>query len=129
MSFIPNLDVLAGYARRFQQASCTITSETPGGFNDDTGQYDPPSVVTVYDGSCLVMPEGASVVEFGEAAQPLRTYAIHLSGQASGVEPEQKVSVSNSRDDDLNAATKLVVVDVVKSSTFTNRRIIVEEQL
>ena len=130
MSFVPNLDVLAGYARNFQKASCTITFEVDGDFNPDTGEYDPPAVTTVYTGSCLVQPTpGARVVEFGEGPTSLRTYEIHLSGEADGVDVGQKVSVSDSRDGQLDAAESLVVIDVEKSSTFTNRRIIVEEQL
>ena len=130
MSFVPNLDVLAGYARNFQQASCTITSEVEGDFNPDTGTHDPPTVTTVYDGSCLVQPApGARVVEFGEGPTSLRTYEVHLSGQVSDVEIGHKVSVSGSRDDQLNASEHLVVIDVEKSSTFTNRRLIVEEQM
>ena len=130
MSFVPNLDVLAGYARNFQQASCVITSEVDGDFNDETGTYDPPTVTTVYTGSCLVQPApGARAVEFGEGPTSLRTYEVHLSGQADDVEVGHKVSVSNSRDDQLNTAEHLVVIDVEKSSTFTNRRLIVEEQL
>lgn len=130
MSFVPNLDVLAGYARNFQQASCTITVEVEGDFNPDTGTYDPPTVTVVYDGSCLVQPTpGARVVEFGEGPTSLRTYEIHLSGQAADVEVGHDVSVSGSRDEQLDASDSLVVIDVEKSSTFTNRRIIVEEQL
>jgi len=130
MSFVPNLDVLAGYARNFQQASCTIVEETPGGFDTDTGQPLPPTVTTIYTGSCLVQPTpGARVVEFGEGPTSLRTYELHLDGQAPNVAVGQKVSVSSSRDDQLDAAGSLVVIDVEKSSTFTNRRIIVEEQL
>ena len=130
MSFVPNLDVLAGYARNFQQASCKFGEVVPGAFNPETGQDDPDTFVVSYTGSCLVMPaEGAGVVEFGEGPVTLRTYAIHLDGQAPDVKVGDVGTVSNSRDDHLNAVDKLVVLDVQKSSTFTNRRIIVEEQL
>jgi hypothetical protein len=129
MSFVPNLDLLASYARNFQQASCTITEETPGEFDPNTGEYGDPSTVDIYTGSCLVQPTpGARVVEFGEGPTSLRTYEVHLNGQVSSVKVGHKVSVSGSRDDQLDAA-ELVVIDVEKSSTFTNRRVIVEEQL
>jgi len=130
MSFVPNLDVLAGYARNFQQAACTITEETDGAFDPDTGTYGDPTVTTVYDGKCLVQPTpGARAVEFGEGPTSLRTFEIHLSGQAGDVKAGHKVSVAGSRDDQLNSSGDLVVIDVEKSSTFTNRRIIVEEVL
>ena len=130
MSFVPNLDMLASYARNFQQAACIFGRVIPGGFNPATGQNDPDTFIESYSGSCLVMPaEGAGVVEFGEGPVTLRTYAIHLDGQAASVQIGDVGTVSGSRDDHLNEVDKLVVLDVQKSSTFTNRRIIVEEQL
>ena len=130
MSFMPDLDVLAGYARRFQQASCTFGESVPGEFDPETGGYGEDTFVESYSGSCLVMPDaGAGTVEYGEGPVTLRTYAIHLNGQASDVKVGHVGTVSGSRDDALNAVENLVVLDVQKSSTFTNRRIIVEEQL
>jgi hypothetical protein len=127
---IPNLDVLAQYARRFQQAACTIT--TDGGdptFDPTTGTYTDPARVTIYTGGCLVQPAGGQrVVQFEEQAVSLRTYEVHLSGVASGVEPGQQVAVTSSRDTDLDGLD-LVVLDVEKSSTLTNRRIICEERM
>ena len=127
---IPNLDMLSRYARRFQQAACTITAD--GGdptFDPATGTYTDPPRVTVYDGGCLVQPaSGDRVVQFEEQAVSLRTYEVHLAGAAAGVQVGQQVEVTSGRDPDLDGL-ELVVVDVEKSSTLTSRRLICEERL
>lgn len=132
MSILPNLDSIASYARRLQNAACTITRPGDGDpvFDPETGEYDDPERVTTYTGSCMVQPaSGERVVEFGEGPVSLRTFEFHLSGQADDVAIGQQVSVTGSRDDQLDASEKLVVIDVAKSTTFTNRVVIVEEQL
>lgn len=127
---IPNLDMLSRYAQRFQQAACLVTES--GGeptFDPATGTYTDPARVTVYTGGCLVQPAGGQrVVQFEEQAVSLRTYEVHLTGAAPGVEPGHQVDVTSGRDPDLDGLL-LVVLDVEKSSTLTSRRLICEERM
>lgn len=125
---IPNLDTLAAYGRRFQTARCVITHVEQGAFDPDTGTHSDPAETVVYDGSCLVQPTGGDrVVQFGERATSLRSYEIVVNGAAPGVRIGDEVTVSGSGDPALNESSSLVVIDTPKTTTLTNRKLLVEE--
>lgn len=122
------LDAAAVYGQRLNRSACTVTRESAGTFEPDTGQYGNPTVTTIYDGPCKIVPTGGErVVEFGEGPVTLRTYLVTLDGTTAGPQIGDVVSVTGSRDPRINDAT-LVVLDVPGSDYLSNRQLVVEEQ-
>lgn len=127
MKFAGPLAATAAYAARWQSATCAITREVDGAFDPETGEYGDPTVTTIYDDACQVLPVGADrVVEFGEGPVSLRQYDVTLTGLSEAVNVEDKVAVSSDDDPQLDGLS-LRVLDVPKSSLPTNRHLVCEE--
>ncbi len=126
---IPDLPSLAAYGQRMHRSTCVV--EVPSGdpvFDPTSGQYTTPPADTLYSGSCQATPTGgARVVEFGEGPTTLKTYDVGLDGPVDGIPVGAEVRFTSSPDPDLATAT-LVVLEVLKTDTVTNRRLIAEHQ-
>lgn len=123
------LATIARYARRTHTASCVITRAGAAEpvFDENTGEYTDPARVTVYDGACTVIPEGADRVQnFGDGPVVTRVYAVSLDGLDDGVEEGDDI-VFTSPDDPRVDQIEAVVVDAPGSSLPTNRQLLVEE--
>lgn len=116
---------------RWHTATCIITRS--GGDpvrNEETGQLEPAPDTTVYEGPCLVTPEGGDrVQEFGEGPVALRTYTVSIADLTVDVHVEDTVTVTASRDPLLDAGRAMRVLDVPKSELVTVRRLLAEEVL
>lgn len=131
MTFTGPLAAAAHYSRRTQSATCTITRPGDGEpvFDPETGTYTDPADVTVYTGSCLVLPTGGDrVQQFGEGPVVLRSFDVTLSGLDDGVEVGDSITVAHDTDPRLDGMA-LTVLDVQSSSLPTNRRLVAEEVL
>jgi hypothetical protein len=123
---------LAHHQARWHTATCTIGNPGVGDpvRNEETGQLEPPAPTTVYDGPCLVAPEGGDrVQEFGEGPVTLRSYTIEIPDLTVDVHVEAIVTITSSRDPLLAAGRELRVLDVPKSELITVRRLLAEEVL
>lgn len=113
--------------------TCRITrpGEGQGPFNPETGQYDAPPPVTVYEGPCRIPPRGTATTttaRAGEQAFQVGEYPFEIpvegEGYATGedVAPGQTVTYLTSKYDPSLAGRVFGIVDPVFQSQATKRR-------
>lgn len=111
--------------------TCRITrpGEGQGPFNSDTGQYDSPAPVVVYEGPCRIPPRGTastSTASAGEQSFEVGEYPFELpvehAGYVEEVKPGQTVTFLSSAYDPTLVGRVFGIVDPVFQSQATKRR-------
>lgn len=116
-----------------QRDTCRITrpGEGKGPFNSETGQYDPPEPVVVYEGPCRIPRREnmvGSVSAAGEASWQVGEYPLNLplvgSGYVAGEEVKtgQIVTYLTSPDDPTLVGNVYTISDSADHSQATARR-------
>lgn len=116
-----------------QRDTCRITrpGEGTGPFNPETGQYDPPEPITVYEGPCRI-PRRENLTGYastaGEASWQVGEYPLSLPVSGSGyvdgeeVKPGQAVTYLTSADDPELVGNEYGITEVGDQSQATARR-------
>lgn len=98
--------------------SCIVKRQTGSSFDSGTGQTTP-SYTTQYSGACLVRPvlreEGRSA-DFGGQQTEYRRYSVFVPYDTDGLQPDDLVDVTSTRDGDLDG--KQLVVRNVRTDTY-----------
>lgn len=110
--------------------SCTIQRTTSRGpFNETTGSYDSPVTSTIYSGACRFRTaKTGAEIEFGEEIITEMDMVVELPYTATGIEPDDIVTVTVSADPELSGATMRVLA-VAADSRLTHRHIAVARNL
>lgn len=121
---------VAQLQRRWMTSACAIGRPAPDGdFDADSGHYPTAEPDQIYAGPCLIVPTGGErVVDHGGGPVTLRTYNVTLDGPVEGIQVDDRVGVTSSRDPKLAGVT-LTVLDVPGSDLVINRRLVCEERL
>lgn len=117
--------------------TCRITRPGDGDpvFNNETGQYDPPPPVTVYEGPCRIPPRGmsSSQAEAPGVSWTVGEFPLDLPVTHAGYTTDEHVAVGQTveylaaeHDTDL-VGRKFGVVEVGRVSQSTARRLRVKE--
>lgn len=110
------------WAERFID-TCTIArTGDRGTYNATTLQYDSPTTPSVYSGAALVRPGSTGTTNFGEALQTHHDYEVYLPHTATGIEPEDRVTVAVAGDADLDG--QVLVVEAVYADAYVTRRMV-----
>lgn len=119
-------DSVAGFrerwATRFVDAGTLDRETDQGTYNATTLQYDAPTSSQIWDGTggCLVRPKARTTSDFGEKDSKVEVYDILVPYTATGAQPGDKFTVSDSLlDPDLVGAV-LVLTEVVDDSYLTH---------
>jgi hypothetical protein len=101
--------------------TCTIVRRTQGVFNESTGQYGSPTNTSIYSGVCRVAPLSgiARRVRVGEEAVIDRAQWVFLPFSATGVKPEDIVTITASEDPDVIGREMTVKDTAAESSPVT----------
>lgn len=113
--------------------TCRITrpGEGQGPFNDETGQYDDPPPVTVYEGPCRIPARGTTsttTANAGESSFEVGEYPFEIPVEHPGyvtgetVAPGQTVTYLTSEYDASLEGRVFGIVDPVFQSQATKRR-------
>lgn len=101
--------------------SCVINRTTARGtYNPTTKAYDSPTITEIYAGVCLIRPGSPGTTVFDERLETTHDYHLFLPHTATGIEPEDRVTVNVTEDPDLTALT--LVVESVSADAFLTRR-------
>lgn len=120
-------------AERTMSDTCRITrpGEGQGPFNPETGQYDDPLPVTVYEGKCRIPRRGTATTTTaaaGEQAFQVGEYPFEIPVEGDGyvvgeeVKPGQTVTYLTAAYDPSLAGRVFGIVDPVFQSQATKRR-------
>lgn len=111
---------------------CTIGPSGAPVFDKETGTYSQTAGELVYEGPCRVRVAGQGrgdvVVQAGEEPITLRTYDVTLPWDATGIEVDHVLAVTESSDSAL-VGRPLRVRDVRFGSWDLGRRLVVEDNL
>ena len=134
MSWVaPYLEQFRGDAVDLMTDTCRITrpGEGQGPFNPDTGQYDAPAPVTVYEGPCRIPPRGTTsttTANAGEQSFEVGEYPFEIPVEHAGyvageiVAPGQTVTYLTAAHDSTLEGRVFGIVDPVYQSQATKRR-------
>lgn len=120
-------------AERLMTDTCRITrpGDGQGPFNSDTGQYDPPPPVTVYEGPCRIPPRGTAsttTANAGEQSFQVGEYPFEIPVDGDGyvageeVATGQTVTYLTAKYDPSLVGRVFGIVDPVYQSQATRRR-------
>jgi hypothetical protein len=112
----------AEWAERFIDTCAIARTGDRGTYNPTTLQYDGGSTPAVYSGPALVRPGSGGTTEFGQALQTHHEYEVYLPHTATGIEPEDEVTVAVAADADLDG--KVLVVEAVYADAYITRRMV-----
>lgn len=130
------LDQLRRDAESRQNDTCRITKPGvgPGDFNDETGQYDKPDPITVYDGQCRIPKRAndgtATTAAAGEAAWKVGEYPLALPVEADGsadVAVDMTVEYLTSEADPALAGRVFGITGITRQTEATERRFRMKE--
>lgn len=107
--------------------TCRITAPAAGDpvFNPDTGQYDSPEPVTVYEGKCRIPPRGTTstaTARAGEQSFEVGEYPFDLPLSATDVAPGQTVTYLTAPHNPDLVGRMFGIVDPVYQSQPVRRR-------
>lgn len=129
MSLLANMPVLRTALDRMltDTGTVTIPGSGEGPFNPETGQYDPPPPITLYEGKMLVRPmDGTGRRETVQGATYVRTrYEVTLPADTE-VFRDQTLTLTASKYDPLLVGRPMTLVDVAMDSWQVSRRCIAE---
>ena len=131
MTLLANMPVLRTALNRMLTDTGTVTTpgEGQGPFNPDTGQYDPPPDVLIYQGKMLVRPEDATgrreVVQ--GATYVLTRYEVTLPATAE-VFRDQTLTVTASKHDPMLVGRPMTLLDVKMDTWAISRSCVAERQ-
>lgn len=120
-------------ALRLMTDTCRITrpGEGDGPFNPDTGQYDDPLPITVYEGICRIPPRGTATTTAapaGEQSFQAGEYPFEIPVEGAGhvageeVRPGQAVKYLTSKHNPTLVGREFGIVDPVFQSQPTRLR-------
>lgn len=116
------VDQLASHWAAVLEDTVTITTNSAGAgtYNPATRTYDgTPS--TVYTGAALVRPRGGGSTQHGEQQVELVDYDIYLPPTASGIEPDQQLTVDTVATISPELAGQTMTVMEVEADSFNAR--------
>lgn len=124
----PTLGTLRATAARRMTETGTITRPGQGGpvFNEDTGQYDNPVPVVVYDGPILVRPQaGIRDAVAGEREWTITRYDVTLPA-GTAVRNGDPITVTTAPYDPALVGVRLTVLDVPLDAWQVARTVVAE---
>ena len=104
--------------------TCWIHRETSSSFNPTTG-IETPTYTDVYGltgtpAACLVRPGPATDVDAGQQQTELRFYTVFVPYDQTGIQPDDRVTVTSTTDGQLDGVT--LVVRNVTTDTYNHVR-------
>ena len=110
----------AKWALRFIDTAAIVRTTGRGTYNPATLKYDSPTTPTVYSGPALVRPGDSDTTVFGEANRTHHEFYVYLPHTATGVEPDDRATVTVPGDTDLNGKT--LIVEQIYADAYIPRR-------